>query len=438
MIKSSRFSYNALCIYLFYAFCTSVYASPAAIDYLKDDLSFAQYNALNLIEFESDINGAKWALKNNNGTSTREGDILTLVYPTSIFQTVSLVANEKYILTFSGAGADYDIARLRVINSVTRDLITYEYLSLRADSYTYSLSFTAPETALYDIEIISLPDSGDLIIDWGMMGVFLESELLAAGATWSDFGVWADSMGINWPAQLKARFGVPDYIDGAVGGESSSEILARALNADNLGDIVIIWAGNNNALDLATVSSDIWQIISLIPHDKFVVLSLHNNAAFDNTTPTYSSVISINDYLSNSFGDKYIDTRSFLISQADVNDVDDIADVSSGIVPRSLRSDGIHLNAAGRNFVADYVMFRINLLYNTPQPADVPKNDPLPDEPPLINEEPLVNVETPSSSSRISSLGIFFFPIIACCLFSRMLSGFRFDFNYYVKRLASS
>ena len=417
-----RFQFGVLFISLFCALYTSVQASPATITYLEDDLLFAQYNALNLIEFESDINGAKWILKNNNGASTREGSILTLVYPASIFQTVSLVAGEMYILTFSSSGADYDIARLRVIDSVTRNLIAYEYLSLRTKPYTYSLSFTAPETALYDVEIISLPGTGSLTIDWGMMGVFLESELLSAGATWSNFGVWADSMGINWPTQLKARLGVPDYIDGAVGGETSSEILARALVAKDLGDIVIIWAGNNNALDQDTVISDIYQVISLIPHDRFIVLSLHNNAAFDSTTSTYNSVMSINNYLSNNFGEKYLDTRSFFIAQADINNADDLADASAGIVPRSLRSDGIHLNTVGRNLVADLVTSRIQLLYNSLVSIDPPPDDLLLNELPQ-DKRSLEDVLASSSSSGMGRLNFCFLFVIACCLLKRVFGG---------------
>ena len=89
---------------------TSVNAATATVSYLEDDLSFMEYNALNLIKSESDINGAEWIIKNNGGASlesTRVGSILTLYYPTSFYQRVDLAANEKYILTFTGTGTDF-------------------------------------------------------------------------------------------------------------------------------------------------------------------------------------------------------------------------------------------------------------------------------------------------------------------------------------------
>lgn len=369
-------------------------ATIAIVDYLEDDLSFLEYNALNLIKSESDINGAEWVIKNNGGaslSSTRVGSILTLHYPASFYQRVFLVANEKYILTFTGIGTNFDLVRLRVLDSISRDLITYEYLSMRDELYTYSISFTPDQTASYDIEILSMPDLKVLTIDWGAMGLFLESDLIEAGAKWSNFSVWADSMGLNWPAQLKARLGVPEYIDGAVGGEKSSGILARALIAESYGDIAIIWAGNNNSWDSATVISDIYQIISLLPHDKYVVLSLHNNAFYDNTTQTYADVIEINNYLSNNFGDRYIDTRSYLISQADINDVNDLADASAGVVPRSLRSDSIHLNWAGKNLVADLVVARIDALYGDSDGDGIDNAD---DNCPIISNIDQINSDT--------------------------------------------
>jgi len=366
------------CASLFYILFSSASAAPATIRFLDQDLKFTVYNSLNLIQSESDINGIEWRISNDSGQSSRVGSTLSLPYPAIFYQQVSLEANEEYIMAFTAIGTDFEHARLRVRDSLTRKLIVVEPISLRNQLYTYPVTFTAPKTASYDIEIISFPNISILRIDWGMMGLFKKSDLIAVGAKWPKFSIWADSMGIYWPKQLKARLSVPDYIDGAVGGEKSTEILARAVQATDFGDKVIIWAGNNNSRAPETVISDIKQIIALLPHDRFVVISLHNNATFNNSTQTYDNVIEINNQLSNDFGNKYIDTRSYLISNADITSEDDLADAAAGIVPRSFRSDIIHLNAKGRDLVSGYVAARLESLYQQPITTTVPSKEVTP------------------------------------------------------------
>ena len=336
-------------------------------------MPFQTYAALNLLKSPQDISDPAWQLVNASGMASKSGQSLILgAYPDSLFQTVDLIADEPYILTLTGAGSNGDVIWVNVRDSDSYSTVVYEYMSMRDDVDSYPLRFSVPVSRNYTVELRLLPGYDNIAIDWGMLGLFREADLLDAGAKWSTFSVWADSMGGadnrgGWPRRLKAFLDVPDYIDGAVGGETSTEILTRMLSTSNFGELAFIWAGNNNADQVDIVLSDIAQMVSILPHKNFLVISLHNNANYDSSTPTYAQVLEINSQLENTYGNRFVDTRSYLIANADVSDPDDVADAAADIVPRSFRADQIHLNTKGQDYVTRLLVARIAALNSAPQ-----------------------------------------------------------------------
>ena len=371
MMKKSPL-FNAVLFFCCVMVSNVVNAAAALIDFLSDDLPFETYASLNLLNSPQDLSDPAWQLVNASGMASKSGQSLTLgAYPDLLFQTVNLIAGETYILTLTGAGSNGDIIWVNVRDSDSFSTVVYEYMSMRDEVDSYPLRFSVPFSHNYTVELRVLPGYDNIVIDWGMLGLFREADLLAAGAKWSTFSVWADSMGGpnnrgGWPRRLKAFLDVPDYIDGAVGGETSTEILTRMLSTSDFGELAFIWAGNNNANQVDIVLSDIAQMVSILPHKNFLVISLHNNANYDNSTPTYAQVIEINSRLEQTYGDRFVDTRSYLIANADISDPGDLADATAGIVPQSFRSDDIHLNTKGQDYVTSLLVARISSLNSAP------------------------------------------------------------------------
>lgn len=131
----------------------------------------------------------------------------------------------------------------------------------------------------------------------------------------------------------------------------------------------IIWAGRNNYTDAAIVLADIAAIVAFGRTGKYVVLSVLNGAYADEVAggTGYKKMISLNQQLAATYGANYLDIRRYLIDQglADAGitpTAQDSTDIGNDVVPSSLRSDNIHLNAAGYTVVAQQVAARIQAL----------------------------------------------------------------------------
>ena len=108
-----------------------------------------------------------------------------------------------------------------------------------------------------------------------------------------------------------------------------------------------IWAGRNNWSDPAAVKSDIAAMIGHLGHDRYLVSSILNGNYVGEFAGTagYATLMQLNADLASLYGSRFVGIREALISAADP--IADAVWIERDTVPASLRSDNIHLNAAG-------------------------------------------------------------------------------------------
>lgn len=115
---------------------------------------------------------------------------------------------------------------------------------------------------------------------------------------------------------------------------------------------VWIWAGRNNFGDAETVKADIAAMISHLGHARFLVAGVINGNYSGEFygTPGYAGLLQLNTDLADRYGAQFVDVRKTLIAAADPTA--DAIWIERDTVPASLRTDNIHLNAAGNAIVA--------------------------------------------------------------------------------------
>ena len=123
--------------------------------------------------------------------------------------------------------------------------------------------------------------------------------------------------------------------------------------------ICIFWYGRNNYGDAQSVRNDIQASVNHLKplNKKYLVLSVLNGNYGNEKKggAGYNNIISLNRSLAAIYTNNYLDIRSILISNYDPNDPGDVEDYNNDVVPRSLRSDNIHLNDKGYTIVAQEV-----------------------------------------------------------------------------------
>lgn len=142
--------------------------------------------------------------------------------------------------------------------------------------------------------------------------------------------------------------------------------IISAASKDRASDILIVWAGRNNATQTARVLSD---IATMLDHQRAAVprsfvLGILNGAGEGVGTGVYNAIVSGAASMKQLYGRRFIDVRRYLIDYglADAGitpTTQDTTDINADIVPTSLRSDAIHLNAAGYTLVGRFVFDRL-------------------------------------------------------------------------------
>lgn len=113
-----------------------------------------------------------------------------------------------------------------------------------------------------------------------------------------------------------------------------------------------IWAGNNGIADTTTAASaksDISAMIAHLGHNRYLVASVLTSS--DYTSERIAVLKQFNADLLDLYGNRFVDIYGALRTAGN-GSADDNADISAGYVPRSLRNDPIHLNAAGNTVAA--------------------------------------------------------------------------------------
>ena len=131
---------------------------------------------------------------------------------------------------------------------------------------------------------------------------------------------------------------------------------------------MLLWVGRNNASSRATVNADIAAMVAYSTSSNYLVLSVLNGASEGVGTTAYTNIVTnLNADLATTYGTKFLDVRGYLVvhglTDAGITaTTGDVADVAADIVPRSLRYDSVHLNAAGYSVVATQVYNKLRAL----------------------------------------------------------------------------
>lgn len=182
-----------------------------------------------------------------------------------------------------------------------------------------------------------------------------------AFAAWGDSftsGAGATGQGA-WPSVLASNLGC-GYFNGGIGGQTSTQIKDRYL-ADVTGKkhiVNIFWIGRNNLDAPATIKADIAACVANTSSGKYLVLGVLNGATEPNSTQEYDDIEQLNSELASTYGARFVDVKAYLLTKGDGGEADN-QNIADGIVPASLRSDGLHLNDAGYGHVADLLAAKI-------------------------------------------------------------------------------
>ena len=173
---------------------------------------------------------------------------------------------------------------------------------------------------------------------------------------------WGDSLTagsgvgvtIGWPVRLRDVI-LRQVENQGAGGQTSTQIkdrfVADTTNKDQWTNI--FWMGTNDTYPAdwpTTILDNIATCVSGLKGAKrYLVLGLTRGEGWSTTA---SALDAMDVSMASIYGNKFVDVRAYLQSKNDGSG-NDLADIADGLVPRSLRSDTIHLNDKGYQHVAD-------------------------------------------------------------------------------------
>lgn len=120
----------------------------------------------------------------------------------------------------------------------------------------------------------------------------------------------------------------------------------------------VIWAGANNAhSNPEGCKADIDAMVAFLKPfiKRFVVMSILMRDTETAGTTAHTNKMIVNDYLSATYPNNFVDIRLYLLNQYNPSIPQDVTDFNNGITPSSLRTDFIHLTTTGYQLVAQQV-----------------------------------------------------------------------------------
>lgn len=109
-----------------------------------------------------------------------------------------------------------------------------------------------------------------------------------------------------------------------------------------------LWMGRNGAQAGYSVLTDIAAAVASLGHARYLVGAILPSTADSGASLT--QLVVLNGQLETAYGARFVNLMAVL--RAAASGADDASDVAAGFVPRSLRSDHLHLNDAGYALVA--------------------------------------------------------------------------------------
>ncbi|MDB5254760.1 MAG: hypothetical protein JWL92_136 [Candidatus Nomurabacteria bacterium] len=188
-------------------------------------------------------------------------------------------------------------------------------------------------------------------------------------ATWGDSLTWGQG-GASYPSQLGNLTGYSIY-NGGISGNTSTQIAASMTAAtDKYSYTTIIWAGRNDITitgpsAVATIESNIATMVAALGHTRYIIIGVTNTSAETTGNANLTAISTLNSDLATAYGARFIDIRTYLLTQG-TGIGQDATDVSNGVIPVSLRSDGTHLNTSGYALVAAKINTILPTIQATP------------------------------------------------------------------------
>lgn len=173
--------------------------------------------------------------------------------------------------------------------------------------------------------------------------------------------LWGDSLTFQCAPYI-ASVTLAEVFNCGVGGDTSTQIKTRFMAAPPeqiAADAMVIWAGRNNYSSMSTVEADVASMVALAP-SNYLVLAVLNGQLEPFGVTGYDDILAINASLAATYGDRYWDVRSYLVSQHDQSE-QDLTDFANDVPPTSLVASSPHLNAAGYTLVAEQLKSKLGL-----------------------------------------------------------------------------
>jgi lysophospholipase L1-like esterase len=169
----------------------------------------------------------------------------------------------------------------------------------------------------------------------------------------------------SYPTQLGALLPDRTVTNEGIGGETSTQILARMLSdTTHRHDVTVIWMGRNNLTDPARIKSDVAAAVKSLGSDRYVILTILNGDFFGTEAkgaPMYETIMDVNRSFVLRYPGHVLDIRSYLVSLYDPTNPQDVQDHARDIPPSSLRAhwnggiDLLHLSPEANAKVAQRV-----------------------------------------------------------------------------------
>ncbi|MEJ7830275.1 MAG: SGNH/GDSL hydrolase family protein [Segetibacter sp.] len=134
-----------------------------------------------------------------------------------------------------------------------------------------------------------------------------------------------------------------------ISGQTSTQIKERFIkDTAHKSWSTIIAAGGNNSWDTAQISRDVFEMISLLRHKRFMVIGMWVGDWDDRIKGTayYETVTAWNKSMANRLGNHFFEPTPFFYKYLDGSQADSLS-VTRGTMPKHFLIDELHLNTSG-------------------------------------------------------------------------------------------
>ena len=189
-----------------------------------------------------------------------------------------------------------------------------------------------------------------------------------AGLDQNNIAAWGDSFtdaGYGQYPRMLSQLTDLNVFNGGIGGETSAQTKTRmTADAQKRNWPCIIWSGRNDSNNQPQVLSSVASMVASLGHSNYLIVPIFNGQNEGTGSYAYSQIGPLNSALATTYGNHYLDVRSYIVSKYDSTKAQDIIDHAANTTPASLRSDFLHPNIAGSNMIASYIYAHLDKLFS--------------------------------------------------------------------------